>query len=200
MILFFLINNGNGFDTVQNISNSYGMSRGIWDGGWRNLFPMDVNGDGLTDLLLQAKHGHHDSFLLINNGNGFDTAQNISNSYGMSRGIWDGTRNLFPMDVNGDGLTDLLLQAKHGHHDSFLLINNGNGFDTVQNISNSYGMSRGIWDGGWRNLFPMDVNGDGLTDLLLQAKHGHHDSFLLINNGNGFDTAQNISNSGDEQR
>ena len=84
----------------------------------------------------------------------------------MAEGHWDaGWRNLFPMDVNGDGLTDLLLQAKHGHHDSFLLINNGNGFDTVQNISNSYGMSRGIWDGGWRNLFPMDVNGDGLTDL-----------------------------------
>ena len=73
------------------------------------------------------------------------------------------------------------MQAKHAHHDSFLLINNGNGFDTVQNISNSHGMSRGIWDGGWRRLIPLDINGDGKTDFFLLHGRGSAATYCPAN-------------------
>ncbi|WP_282609411.1 FG-GAP-like repeat-containing protein, partial [Pelagibius sp. Alg239-R121] len=177
--------------TDAEITNLWGMSLGYWSGAHRNLFTLDYNGDGLTDVLLQGKTTTQPTYLLVNNGNGFDPVQTVTNSWGMSIGYWSGYhRNLFPLDINGDGLTDILLQGKNTTQPSYLLINNGNGFDTVQTVTNNWGMSIGGWSGDHRKIAILDLNGDGRSDILLQGTTNTQRTYFLISNGSGFNTVQ----------
>jgi cell wall-associated NlpC family hydrolase len=129
---------------------------------------IDVNGDGLTDLLEITPRGPTGFNIvpLINTGTSY--------RYG---GLWyDDTSaalsdtDLIPADVNGDGKTDLIEVTPRG----------STGFNVVPLTSNgtdafTYG---GLWyhDAsatlGSTQLIPEDINGDGKTDLLEVTPRG----------------------------
>jgi RHS repeat-associated protein len=130
-----------------------------------NWKPMDVNGDGLTDLVHLTSFNLNQSIqvnvLLANSGGGF-TPVYAPNSFYSGFDASD-TKNWKPMDVNGDGKTDLV-------HLSYLdtglrittLLSKGDGHWTMRGGNDIAGFS----SLSARNWHAMDVNGDGKMDLV----------------------------------
>jgi hypothetical protein len=188
-----LTSNGSGF-TFQNVTNAWGMSAGWWKAQDRRLFVLDYNGDGLSDILLQGIASSHGSALLTSNGSGF-SFQNVTNAWGMSSGLWMAQdRKLFVLDSNGDGISDVFLQGTTGIHGNFLLTSNSSSFD-VQNVTNSWGMSIGLWAASNRNIALLDYNGDGLTDFLMQGISNSQATLLLTHESPAPDLLVSITDS-----
>jgi hypothetical protein len=57
--------------------------------------------------------------------------------------------------------------------------------NTVQDLTNQYGMTTSSWSNKRRSLYTGDFNGDGQTDINLQNKGGYTDTYLLIADGSG---------------
>ena len=177
------LSNGNGFNEGVNFNSSQGS-------GNLALLPMDVNGDGMTDLVQPWENNKKLSILTyLSNSNGFNEGVNFNSSQG------SGNLALLPMDVNGDGMTDLVQPWKNNKKLSILTyLSNGNGFNEGVNFNSSQGS-------GNLALLPMDVNGDGMTDLVQPwknnkklsiltylAKNSNQDLLFTITNGLGGQT------------
>ncbi|HEV8583057.1 MAG TPA: RHS repeat-associated core domain-containing protein [Thermoanaerobaculia bacterium] len=120
------------------------------------LWPMDANGDGLTDLVAAwLDGGFYTTVTFLGAETGFQKA-------GESRFQALPNQRFWPAEVNGDGMLDLI-QAWYPdggalHFTTYL--SNGRSFDAgldSQVASGSVDLA-GLW--------PMDVNGDGKTDLV----------------------------------
>ena len=139
--------------------------------------PMDVNGDGMSDLvelfvLLGVRHCR----IWVSNGTGFTEASDQLG--GMSP--LDMVRFL-PMDVNGDGMSDLVeLDPAVLFPGLRTWLSTGSEFTLVSDV---------YFD--WTVLgqyLPMDVNGDGKSDLVsLKPTVGTYNRQIWISNGTGFD-------------
>ncbi len=134
--------------------------------------PMDVNGDGLVDLVQSTAGPGGVDNTWINNGSGWVSSTNWHTALGFAN-----TNNFSDTgtrigDFNGDGLPDLV------NYSNGLYLNNG---------------STGWTSTGWtipvdlsHSVIAADVNGDGLDDLV-QAYDSSPDVFQTwINNGNGW--------------
>ncbi|MEO3430490.1 toxin TcdB middle/N-terminal domain-containing protein [Pelagibius sp. CAU 1746] len=174
--------------TKEIVNDSWGMSVSAWAADKRTLHILDYNGDGRSDILVQAETNSLSSVLLTSNGNGFDKSI-ITDSWGMSASAWAGDKRvLHILDYNGDGLSDILVQGKTDGLSSALLTSNGSGFDKTI-IDSLWGMSNSAWSADKRILHPFDYNGDGLTDILVQGRTNSLSSVLLTSNGTGFEKA-----------
>jgi len=144
---------------------------------------MDVNGDGKTDLVRIWRNGNEAyAAVWLSDGTGFYSAWNGS------VGGWGDLIKDFPMDVNGDGKTDLVRIWRNGNEAwAMVCLSNGTGFSVAWNGS----------VGGWGDLikdFPMDVNGDGKTDLVRIWQNGSDAyALVLLSDGTGFYSAWNGS-------
>jgi uncharacterized repeat protein (TIGR03803 family) len=149
----------------------YGMTNSGGTNGDGNIFSININGNGYTDL--------YD----FNGANGQSPAGSLTLSgtmfYGMTT---DGGANnygcIFSINLNGSGYTDL--------HDFSDTIPNGfwpNGSLTILD-SVLYGMT---WDGGRYNgtVFSINTNGSGYTDLLdFNYTNGYYPYGSLTLSGN----------------
>lgn len=177
-----LTSNGAGFDNADIVTTDWGMNSGYWSRDNRRLIPMDYNGDGMQDIMLQGAKAGAGSILLTANGMGFDTAVVVNSSWGMTTGYWSmDNRKLVPVDYNGDGMQDILLQGKNSNAGSILLTANGNGFEDAVIITsnNLWGMATTDWRQDTRSLLTLDYNGDGLQDILLQGVKDNAPSIML---------------------
>lgn len=133
---------------------------------------MDVNGDGLPDLLMPG--GGTDSgtwWLIRNNGSGFAAPVNT----GIDDTNYFAAQSLY---YNEDGRTDLLTAGTGG--DWTVLQSTGDGFTSVDT---------GISDSGDRaRAIALDFNGDGLTDLVYLGTGGDTGQglHLVVNQGGSF--------------
>jgi RHS repeat-associated protein len=129
----------------------------------------DVNGDGLSDLVISFG-GYRVTYL--NNGNGWIR----TDSWNVPDGDFSQGAQL--IDLNGDGLSDLVI-AKDGT--KAVYINNGKGWtrDDTWNIpdGNLYESSKPC------GRVLTDINGDGLPDLVI-AQDGYKATY--INTGHGW--------------
>lgn len=167
-------NNGwnltNNFKVPEQIVNCSNMYQGV--------ILIDVNKDGLTDLL-KAKAGETRKTYL-NNGTAW---VNATNNYwrvpvDFINGISDeGVRFV---DLNGDGLVDIV-QGKTSGSVKNTWINNGTNFinTTSWRLPDYFVEADGINETGLREI---DLNGDGLTDLIKGGIPGS----AWINNGTGW--------------
>lgn len=179
------------------------------DGIYGGMEVIDLNGDGLPDLLHAAYFtsgqygGGNIRRAFINTGNGYvrDTRwENLANTdSGFSHNGTDGGMRV--IDLNGDGLPDLMHAAYFGEGQygggniRRVFINTGNGFVRDSRWEDLSGTDSGFIhngaDGGMRII---DLNGDGLPDLLHAAffsdgQYGAHSQTFFrafINTGNGF--------------
>jgi len=141
--------------------SNYGVNAGWPDD---NAYPRglaDVNGDGLLDLVGFGSTGVR---VALNTGSGFSGDQPWSTYFGANTG-WT-TGNINPrmlVDVNGDGLPDIVGFGSGGVG---IALNTGAGFATVQDWSFDFGTNQGWSDNTAYPRTLIDVNGDGLPDIL----------------------------------
>ncbi|MCP3962151.1 MAG: hypothetical protein GY719_30275 [bacterium] len=137
---------------------------------------MDINGDGLQDIVL-GPGSSGNWFVIRNTGTGF-----------VDEGLWlnayanyaNATSRIRPMDINGDGLQDIVL-GPGSSGAWFVIRSTGTGF-----------VDEGLWLNAYANyanaasrIRPMDINGDGLQDIVL-GPGSSGAWFVVRSTGTGF--------------
>src|SRR6185312_13530474 len=117
---------------------------------------MDVNGDGLPDIVYP---GSTDWIFMIGNGNGFRAP--VDSGYVVDQQYYQCTLTI---DMNGDGQQELLIprQNSAGRLDWFLLTPQVNGTSVSITATDTGRQAVGYCG----NASVMDMNGDGLQDLV----------------------------------
>ncbi len=154
-------NNGNGtFNSKVKVSNSFSSSLG-WGTNHPRLM-LDINKDFLPDIIGFAGDGVYISKNLGNNT--FSPPQKISNFFGAGSG-WNITNHIRTfVDLNADGLADIVGFASDG---VYVSTNTGNFiFSAPKRIITSYGYSAGGWRSQNHIRLINDVNADGLPDII----------------------------------
>ncbi|MBI1198752.1 MAG: hypothetical protein GC203_12905 [Phenylobacterium sp.] len=162
---FFLINNGAGGFTKSDAGLPSSLLTGAKPNHWSEAF-IDVDGDGDKDLFLGASKDNP-AQLLLNDGHGNFTLSPKTMPAGA--GNADAV-DIQSMDINGDGRADLVVaysvfNANSTDRHVQVLINDGAGGFTDETSSR---LPASIQVGEWsRRVHETDVNGDGVTDLVL---------------------------------
>ena len=172
---FVLESTGSGFvDKGVWISGAYGG----WSTSSARIRTMDVNGDGMADIVI-GPDGAGNWFVLESTGSGFvDKGAWISGAYG---GWSTSSDRIRTMDVNGDGMADIVI-GPDGAGNWFVLESTGSGFvDKGAWISGAYGG----WSTSSARIRTMDVNGDGMADIVI-GPDGAGNWFVLESTGSGF--------------
>ncbi|CAH1797012.1 unnamed protein product [Owenia fusiformis] len=151
-------------------------------GGWRveshPRFVKDVNGDGLPDIVGFASGGVHVS---LGTGSTFQPSRQWIAAYGTSSGGWSVANHpRYLEDVNGDGLPDIVGMASGG---VYVSLNTGSSFaEATVWGSGIFGHSQG-WRTNQHPRFVIDVNGDGLADIVGYSCCGVE---VSLSTGSGF--------------
>lgn len=165
---------------------------------------LDVNGDGLPDKVVDGGIGTSlpGVHVWLNNGNGFDERREW-----FAGSIGDGAidyqrvsyaRNGVFVDMNGDGLPDILLEHDHDViqgpvTELQVMINTGEAFlEPVRwyrgKLSPAWANGASYNDGKHAGL--IDMNGDGLPDKVLNRKPNASEKqrgvYVMLNTGSGF--------------
>ena len=173
--------------------------------------PADVNGDGRVDLIQANPHGNY-TFLNVGTGPVTDSAWQQTPSWSLPAEIKflnsytpDRIRNqgVLLIDMDGDGLPDIIKSVLYTPNPSDsankFYKNIGSGWQKIPNspfilpipIARGYGPEAPDILGNGVNL--VDVNGDGLPDVVQAKLDNHPDTSehgsikrTYINTGNGF--------------
>lgn len=131
----------------------------------------DLNGDGRPDLI-KSKNGEFDNGVYLNTGSEWTLTSSWNNPAYFIDTYDIGVRLI---DINGDGLPDLL---KGGSTEKKVWLNNGTGFNSYD----SWAPPISFVDGSGTDLGVRfsDANGDGLVDILNQSTSAY------LNNGVGW--------------
>lgn len=135
----------------------------------------DFNGDGITDLAVPSSGSSAVALLLGNGSNGVGDG---TFQEGLTANFASSLTNLAAGDFNGDGLADLF--ATSLRVSVMLAHGNGGTWDGTFEPSRSY-----VAGGFPRSLATRDLNGDGLTDVVVANNGTDNVSILLANRRNG---------------
>lgn len=168
------INNGNnGFDTVKYVANTPATTLSS-----KTIQFLDMNNDGVVDMLESFASENKSYKIYMNDGNG-GFAAGIPAVNSPYQAFTNG--NIQMADFNGDGLMDVILASFSSPYKIWL--NNGvNGYEQPKTTT-SYPLALDFLS---QRIQLADINGDGLSDLLVTGAS----YTLYISNGRGdFNTA-----------
>ena len=164
----------------------------------------DVNGDGFDDLVIGAFYADPNgnrsagsSYVVFGNDTGFDSAFNLSSLNGINGFRVDGVAAYQHSgstvsaagDINGDGISDLIIGTSGGRHSatrgsSFVIFGKNSGFDSAIDLSALNGTNGFRLDGAAVGKFSSvpvssagDVNGDGFDDLIVGGGRANPNGF-----------------------
>jgi len=158
-------------------SSSFGSSTWKADTYQRNI--ADVNGDGLADIL---GFGYDKVQVTLSTGSGFGSVKTWGTGMTYKNGWRVGKHIRSVIDMNADGLPDIVGFADKGVH---VALNTGSGFATVKRWSNDFGSN--VWDNSKYIRTLADMNGDGYPDIV---GFGYDKLYVALNNkGKGFKAA-----------
>jgi chitodextrinase len=160
---------GSGVVAYSNWSNTLSAAR---------IFTADVNGDGLADMVL-GPDASGNWYVLLGTGTGFaDQGAWIT---GVDSEWVNGADGIRVMDVNGDGLDDIEM-GPDANGNWYVLLSTGHSFvDGGAWATSKYAN----WTGGRNRIYVIDVNGDGLQDLVL-GPDAAGNWYVLESNGTSF--------------
>ncbi|MBF0098960.1 MAG: FG-GAP repeat protein [Magnetococcales bacterium] len=201
---YVVFGKASGFNSAINLSSLDGSSgfrlNGVAAGDWSGVSVSsagDVNGDGFADLIVGARgadpNGSYSgaSYVVFGKASGFNSAINLSsldgsNGFrlnGVAANDWSGRSVSAAGDINGDGLTDLIVGALGADPNgtdsgsSYVVFGKSSGFNSVINLSSLDGSVGFRLDGvaagdqsGQSVGSSGDINGDGFTDLIIGAR------------------------------
>lgn len=146
----------------------------------RNLYAVDVNNDGVPDLIEDTTRLPNTLSVLIANGDGTFQAPRTIYTFPMSD---QGSISLASGDFNGDGKVDLVV-APGGVNQLAVFLGNGDG--TFQSPKmETIALPGGAWFGGG-SIVTADFNHDGKLDLVTEGNTNTAGAeYLLPGNGNG---------------
>ena len=139
-------NNGFGYIGASDGAGRFTYGSLFWSPGYDSVATGDLNGDGLTDVVLRMNDGT--AYTGLSNGNGTFTYR--------YRLVSPGYTHMFVADFSGDGRADLLLY-RNTDGLAHLGISDGSGDFTFVNVA---------IDAAFDHVEVGDVNGDGKTDVL----------------------------------
>lgn len=154
----------------------------------------DFNGDGRTDLFVQAVSPQDPNSVVLTDSSGHPTILRQTWNEGYLGITWNsGASKIYVADFNGDGKADLLVQSLTTDQ-AWLLLQDANGkFSSITATFStaSYGYS---WNAQVNNLVVADFNGDGKADVLMQPLSGTGTIAVLNSNGSSFSVGQTWQN------
>ncbi|XP_013381439.1 uncharacterized protein LOC106152422 [Lingula anatina] len=169
--VYVALNLGSSFGPAQKWIGQYGYTAGGWRTQQHPRFVEDINGDGLADIIGMASDGVYVSF---STGKYFTTSRKWIADYGVSAGGWSVTDHpRFLRDVTGDGLLDIVGFASNG---IYVSENTGASFAQKRLWISAYGKTAGGWTTADHPRRVVDINGDGLPDIVGFANHGVYTS------------------------
>lgn len=176
------LNNGQGqFIENQNYAPPFHFAAAaggdFWDYGARLV---DLNGDGLSDLLSASRSSYGKAYL--NTGNGWEQADNWLPPLNFV--YWSTDVSSYIANLNGDNLPDIIGTRNEWNGSTYPLItyayiNNGNGW--TRDLNWQAPLDIRIQTG---TIFS-DVNGDGLDDIVQAITGPEPFKRTFINNGHG---------------
>jgi len=176
--------------------------------GWSVASAGDLNGDGLSDLVIGG-WGDKD-YVVFGQSSGFSAELDLSKLdghdgfaiTGVPVGAFIARSTVASAgDINGDGFADLILSAPYGRGDgrpysgeSFVIFGKASGFDSKVDLStldgsNGFRLTGGSYDyTSWSVASAGDINGDGFSDLIIGSGFGysHAVAYVVFGKGSGF--------------
>ena len=168
----------------------------------------DYNCDGLVDIIVI----HDDGYKIFYNIGGPMLSSLFSNNHSSAGTSFGYNWRMEQGDFNGDGLVDFVYVGESSP-DYYFALNNGDGTFSVSLAFDHYTIFDQVTanDNSRFTLTPMDIDRDGLTDLVVsKAKYNHHgglfpyDSFSrtmvgwLLSNGSSLTEIRSIDSYGME--
>ncbi|WP_072682471.1 FG-GAP-like repeat-containing protein [Arcobacter sp. LA11] len=152
----------------------------------KNFYLGDYNGDGISDIAYINTKNRHNNTIALSKGDGSFVKNTQISDFRMN----DAT-SIFPIDYNGDGLTDLMSinYDKAGYR--YVAISKGDGTFTKKDLSTQISMDE------YSQILPSDYNGDGLTDLVSLNYNNNSYSWSLQSDANKL-RISSITNNKDE--
>jgi RHS repeat-associated protein len=160
---------------------------------------VDMNGDGLLDRVDNAAPSR--VYVYFNNGHGFSTKAykwvKDDKAYPYRIAYGDSKTYYGLVDVNGDGLPDMVVRDAAVQAGTYALLNTGTSFSKPVNI-HLEGLPLASIDTVGITFGFVDMDGDGITDYVAAKSTGklsvsinqsaHADKLLAVNNGMGAKT------------
>ena len=148
--------------------------------GWSGyaLQTADVNGDGRADLVWNQLGTINRTYVELSNGNG--TFRRALTAFDQPEQGWSGYA-LQTVDVNGDGLADLVWNQLGTINRTYVDLSNGDG--SFRRALTAFDQPEQGWSG--YTLHAVDVNGDGLADLVWNQLGTINRTYVELSNGNG---------------
>ncbi|MEL7271618.1 MAG: FG-GAP-like repeat-containing protein, partial [Bacteroidota bacterium] len=125
------------------------------------LIPLDVNGDGKTDIL-QFQDGEVFVYSIGDNGT-------LKFLWSTPDTAIDLEFPIMPGDYNGDGKTDFMMATANNSNNFVMFLSTGVGFEKKDYSTQNFEYRHDYTDNGTNygyNLIPADMNGDGKTDII----------------------------------
>ena len=188
----------------------------------------DMNGDGIADLVLGAHYANSQlglnplgaSYVIFGNQNGFPASFDLNtlngvNGFtvpGVAAGGELGVSVSTAGDINGDGISDLVLGASRANSywgASYVIFGSRSGFPASFNLTTLNGANGFTVPGvavygrlGWSVSTAGDMNGDAISELVLGAYRANYNSttdtafgasYVIFGSRSGFPASFNLT-------
>lgn len=165
--IYVSLSTGTGLGSATRWYGAYGTGSGWPSQGTHPRMLADMNGDGLPDVVGFGSDG---VYVSLNRGSYFDSATIWYGAYGTGAG-WS-NQDAHPRtlaDVNGDGLPDVVGFGSDG---VYVSLNTGTILGQATIWYAGYGSGGGWPSQGTHPRSMVDVNGDGMADILAFGTDG----------------------------
>jgi len=215
------LNDANGFKLNGEAVNDYS--------GFSVNAAGDINGDSIADLLVGAPYadssGRNDAgstYVVFGSRNAFPSSLELSNLNGTNGfklngeavNDYSGFSVNAAGDINGDGIADLLIGAYNARPSgrnqagsTYVVFGSCNSFSSSFELSSLNGINGFKLNGeatndfsGWSVSAAGDINGDGISDLLIGAYGADHSgrgaagsTYVVFGSRNGFPSSFELS-------